>query len=63
MAGIDLEKLRSVGHVGKTRGKARVRKLDEGGRVRGFEIDHSDGRQSAVVRPDPVIQKVSIKEL
>lgn len=56
---VDLEKLRSVGFVGKTRGKSRVRRL-EGGKA--IEIDHPDGRVEAIVRPDTVRRTVSIKE-
>lgn len=63
MSKVDLDKLRSVRQGGKTAGKARVRELTDGDRVTGFEVDHADGRKSAVVRPQTVRQKVSIKEL
>lgn len=64
MPEVDLEKLRSVGHVGKTRAAARVRTVEsDDGRRRAFEIDYPDGRKAAVVRPDTVRHSVSIKEL
>lgn len=63
MSDVDLDTLRTVGHVGKTRGKARIRKLTDGGKVRAIEVDHADGRQSAVVRPDTVRQSVSVSEV
>lgn len=39
------------------RGKSRVRRLisdQDGHTTTGFEIDHTDGRQEAVVRPGPI---------
>lgn len=56
----DLEKLRSIRQGGKTKGKARVRPLAEGGRVRGFEVDYHDGRMEGVVRPDTIEMKFSV---
>jgi hypothetical protein len=56
----NLEKLRSIRQGGKTKGKARVRQLSEGGRVRGYEVDYGDGRRAAVVRPDTIQAKFSI---
>lgn len=52
----DLEKWRSIGHVGRMRGKGRVRELvsDDDGATTGYEIDLADGRQEAVVRPQPI---------
>lgn len=56
----DLEKLRSIRQGGKTKGKARVRRLTEGGKVRGVEVDYHDGRTEAMVRPEPVRYRLSI---
>lgn len=58
----DLEKLRTIRQGGKTKGKARVRKLSEGGKVRAVEVDYQDGRVEAVVRPGPISAKFSISE-
>lgn len=49
MDDLDLEKLRSIRQGGKTKGKAKVKTLTEGGKVRGFEVEHHDGRVEAVV--------------
>lgn len=56
----DLEKLRSIRQGGKTKGKARIRKLTEDGKVHGVEVDYHDGRMEAVVRPEPIRAKFSI---
>lgn len=56
-----LERMRSIGHTGKTAGKVRVRKLEEGGKVRGVEIDRHDGSVEAVVRPDTNRMTLSLK--
>lgn len=56
----DLEKLRSIRQGGKTRGKARIRPLEDGGKVRGFEVDYHDGRMEGVVRPDTIKLKLSV---
>jgi hypothetical protein len=40
---------------------ARIRPIrDADGKARGFSIETADGRQAAVVRPDPVRLKVSL---
>lgn len=56
----DLDKWRSIGLVGRTRGQVRLRPLREGDRLRGAEIDHPDGRTEAVVRPDVIRHRLSI---
>lgn len=55
MGRIDRSKFASVGFV-KRAGSYRVRRIhrSDTGRAAGFEVDHSDGRVAAVVRPDPV---------
>lgn len=58
----DLERLRSIRQGGKTKGMVRVETLKEDGKVRGFQIEHADGRKEAVVRPDAVKYKLSIKD-
>lgn len=58
----DLEKWRSIGIVGRTRGKARVRPLVAGGKTRGAEVEYQDGRQAAFVRPEPVRASFSLSE-
>lgn len=56
----DLEKLRSIRQGGKTKGKARVRKLSDNGKTTGYEVDYHDGRTEAVVRPEAINYKFSI---
>lgn len=63
MGKVDLEKLRSIRQGGKVSSDdSRVRTLtdDETGATTGFEIDHYDGRKSAVVRPATIKVKQSI---
>jgi hypothetical protein len=57
-----LEKFRTIRQGGKTKGKARVRKLSEDGKVRAIEVDYADGRKEAVVRPGPIRANVSITD-
>lgn len=59
---VDLEKLRSINSLNRTRGKTRLRELhsDQDGSRTGFQIDHHDGRVEAIVRPQPVTQSVSL---
>lgn len=56
----DLEKLRSIRQGGKTKGKARIRKLSDRGKTTGYEVDYSDGRTAAVVKPDPIRVRMSL---
>lgn len=62
MGKIDLEKMRSINFGGRTTGKSRMRSLHdpESGRTTGFEIDHPDGSQEAVVRPETIRETVSL---
>jgi hypothetical protein len=55
------ERMGSIGHIGKHAGKSRIRNLVEGGKVRGVEIDHSDGSVEAVVRPATNEFQLSLK--
>ena len=59
---IDLEKLRTVGHL-RTQGKAQVRRLSEGGKNRGFQVEYGDGRSEAIVRPETIRRKFSISRV
>lgn len=62
MPKIDLEKMRSINFGGKHRDKSRMRALTDpdSGRETGFEIDHADGSQEAVVRPETIRETVSV---
>lgn len=55
------DKLRSVNHL-RTKGQARVAPLVEKGQIRGYEIEYRDGRTEAVVRPETVRYKMSLKD-
>jgi hypothetical protein len=59
---IDLDKLRSINQGGKSRDDLRVRSLtsDTDGAITGYELDHSDGRVEAVVRPGPIVVTESL---
>ena len=48
-------------HLIKHKDKVRLReKRDEKGRKSGYEIDHSDGRVSAVVQPETVRGEIHV---
>lgn len=57
---IDLEKYRSIRMGGKTRGMNRVRKFTDEGRTTAAEIDHHDGRVSAIVMPKTIEKSLNI---
>lgn len=57
------EKVRSLGYL-RHKGKARTTQVlaEDTGRVAGEHVEHWDGSQDAVVRPETVKLKVSVKE-